>query len=595
MELPRSFDESAEFLASLLSPRKNTSGILGNSVITNFSTNRNLKCYGNRMHASPLRNPKALVYLAIGVLLVSISVTESSNAQYTPEGILGVQIDAGDENKNIRPTTHIARHGAGTSILCDGVNDLRCPKETSIGATANLQPCSEKITLGCVINLYAVNGSGKRTDAQFIRIIDQYDKKNDYSEQIDRNLVAGAGVGSVWKIPGVTHGGGSDTYVLNAFLVGSSNYEGDFSYDNFQFDITATTELRGNFSARGFVLGADGSIAGMGKMGPGLSCQSSIAEDGQGCFTRNSMPKDTRLGVEVFLPNALSGWFHGRIFKPQITVDKINAQKIRYEMEAEPVTVPILNEVRPQSSLSSNFKQFVNSRWGTLAHTGQQLMPGSSGDIAFEVASLYLPMIGDKASSSGDFWSVKSQGTNGAEPNVADCSKDKSVVSGIVTTNAMVYTASPPSFNKQNQSLDYRILSPHLNETGKENLGSYDLLINAKVARCVYGFSNAPVRAEIQVFGSDGTSKVATTVLGEKGDWIFLSANGFTYSEPVVRVKLTQEVEVVVVPTPTPTPAPSASSKPVSAKKTTITCVKGKTNKKVTAVKPKCPKGFKKR
>jgi hypothetical protein len=547
---------------------------------------------------APLRSPNALVYLAIWVLLISISVTESSNAQYTPAGIMGIQIDANDEN-HIRPTTHIARHGAGTSILCDGLNDPRCPKNTSIGVTANLQPCSEKVTLGCVINLYAVNGSGKRTDAQFIRFIDQYDKRNDYSEQVDRNLVAGTGVGSVWKIPGVTHGGGSDTYVLNAFLVGSSNFEGDFAYDTFQFGIAATTELPGSFSARGFVLGADGSIVGIGNMGSGLSCQSSVAQDGQGCFTRNSMPKDTRLGVEIFLPNALSGWFHGRIYRPQITVDQINAQRIRYKIEAEPVTVPILNDVRPQSSLSSDFKQFVDSRWGTLAHTGQQLMPGSSGNVAFDVASLYLPIVGDKASSSGDFWKIKSQGTNGAEPNVSYCSKDKSLVSGIVTTNAMVYTASPPSFNKEEQSLDYRVLSPHLNETGKENLGSYDLLINAKVARCIYGFSKAPVRAEIQVLASDGTSKVATTVLGEKGDWIFLSANGFTYSEPVIRVKLTQEVQknTSTDPSISPTAPSSESISPVVVnpvlKKVSIICKKGSMKKSISGTKPKCPKGFK--
>ena len=30
-----------------------------------------------------------------------------------------------------------------------------------------------------------------------------------------------------------------------------------------------------------------------------------------------------------------------------------------------------------------------------------------------------------------------------------------------------------------------------------------------------------------------------------------------------------------------------------TAKKTTITCVKGKVTKKVTAIKPKCPTGFK--
>ena len=59
-------------------------------------------------------------------------------------------------------------------------------------------------------------------------------------------------------------------------------------------------------------------------------------------------------------------------------------------------------------------------------------------------------------------------------------------------------------------------------------------------------------------------------------------------------------------PTPTPTPSETASATPTptptvvatvkpAAKKTTITCVKGKKTKKVTAIKPKCPKGYKKR
>ena len=51
---------------------------------------------------------------------------------------------------------------------------------------------------------------------------------------------------------------------------------------------------------------------------------------------------------------------------------------------------------------------------------------------------------------------------------------------------------------------------------------------------------------------------------------------------------------VSATPTPTPTPTVVATVKP-AAKKTTITCVKGKKTKKVTAVKPKCPKGYKKR
>ncbi len=57
-------------------------------------------------------------------------------------------------------------------------------------------------------------------------------------------------------------------------------------------------------------------------------------------------------------------------------------------------------------------------------------------------------------------------------------------------------------------------------------------------------------------------------------------------------------------PDPTPTPTPSqlaaekaaAGAKAVAAKKKTfITCIKGKLTKKVTAVKPKCPAGYKKK
>ncbi|MFM8752393.1 MAG: calcium-binding protein, partial [Actinomycetota bacterium] len=92
-----------------------------------------------------------------------------------------------------------------------------------------------------------------------------------------------------------------------------------------------------------------------------------------------------------------------------------------------------------------------------------------------------------------------------------------------------------------------------------------------------------------------------------------------TYSEPLIRVTLFQDPEPTPTPTPTPivtatptpsptetapqtpvvtpspTPSPSKSTLVVAAKKTTITCTKGKLVKKVTAVNPKCPAGYKKK
>jgi uncharacterized protein (DUF58 family) len=111
--------------------------------------------------------------------------------------------------------------------------------------------------------------------------------------------------------------------------------------------------------------------------------------------------------------------------------------------------------------------------------------------------------------------------------------------------------------------------------------------MRSDVARCLYKFSTAPISASVSIVGGSD-AKIATTVVNERNGWLKLAASGFTFSEKTLQVKLSQEIVVE----PTPTPSASATAKPV-VKKITITCVKGKSVKKVTAVKPKCPTGYK--
>jgi hypothetical protein len=95
--------------------------------------------------------------------------------------------------------------------------------------------------------------------------------------------------------------------------------------------------------------------------------------------------------------------------------------------------------------------------------------------------------------------------------------------------------------------------------------------MRSDVARCLYKFSKAPVSATITISG-EGDKNIATTVVSERGGWLKLAAYDFTFSQKTIKVKLTQK------------------------KQTTITCVApGKKSQKVTAAKPKCPKGFKKK
>ena len=118
--------------------------------------------------------------------------------------------------------------------------------------------------------------------------------------------------------------------------------------------------------------------------------------------------------------------------------------------------------------------------------------------------------------------------------------------------------------------------------------------MKSDLARCIYGFSNAPINAEISIVNEDGTSQVATTTVKESGGWLYLSAKGFHYSTPTLQVKLSQEKPAKVEEAAPATKA-TTTVKPAPAAKTSITCAKGKATKKVTGPNPKCPVGWKKK
>jgi hypothetical protein len=175
--------------------------------------------------------------------------------------------------------------------------------------------------------------------------------------------------------------------------------------------------------------------------------------------------------------------------------------------------------------------------------------------------------------------------------NANECIRNSSTLAGFVTTSSTAYAAGPPVFNKETQSLDYKVASAHKLKDGSVFRGEYNLYIDSKVARCIYQFSSAPISATISIVGDAGEAKIATTTVRESGGWLNLSASGFTFSSPTLKVKLSQGGDSDVT-------APVQAQQPVKASKLparTITCIKGKTSKKVTGSKPVCPAGFKKK
>jgi hypothetical protein len=159
----------------------------------------------------------------------------------------------------------------------------------------------------------------------------------------------------------------------------------------------------------------------------------------------------------------------------------------------------------------------------------------------------------------------------------------------------MGYDGNPPKFI--DGFLNYRVSGFHHAADGKTpNLGTYDLVLQSDAARCLYGFSSAPVSATVTIAGANGNENLATTVVVEKNGWLKMKAAGFTFSEKNIKVKLTQEAVPATSPsagaTSTSTTATTAQSAKPKIKM--VSCVKGKIVKKIPGVNSKCPKGYKK-
>lgn len=270
-------------------------------------------------------------------------------------------------------------------------------------------------------------------------------------------------------------------------------------------------------------------------------------------------PKDVRISVTVRMPKGDGGWFSGRITDPIVefnSENKYNALTI----DALPAKVQKIQAWVPASKkVPAMVKMGMDSGSNYSIESGFNDPPNPS---SIDWTEQLRPFVGDKSTSEEDVWVVRSTYIqNDCFPNTR--------ISGFVTTNAMAYSWNPPVL--KNGFLDYKVGGMHTTSTGDLTRGTYDLVLNSQTARCLYKFSSAPISATVSVIGSSGEAQsVQTTVLTERQGFIKLSAYGFTFSSPMVRVKIDQKKIVK-----------------------TISCVRGSLVKKVTAAKPSCPKGFK--
>jgi hypothetical protein len=312
------------------------------------------------------------------------------------------------------------------------------------------------------------------------------------------------------------------------------------------------------------------------------------------CAKYEDFADNTRVALTMRMGAEMTGWLYGRMKDVDVKVDPIDTKNNRIKIESVPVNAPGAFGYIKKSELASNPKIDARVRLSSGEFGYNEMLQREGSQVGgydpvgnFEDFAAFEPILKTKPGYRAQWIVSAGASANGYQATTGNaCFDDKTQLLGIVTTNALVYSPSAPEF--KDGALNYKVAGLHLMEDGKTlTRGSYDLAIRSSVARCVYGFTSAPFQASVSVINADGSEQIiGTETVREdaKREWLFLTAKNFTFSTPTIRVKLTQEKQAAVAPAPV---------KKVATK--SITCVKGKMVKKVTAVSPKCPAGYKKK
>jgi len=481
-----------------------------------------------------------------------------------------------------------------TWLRCDDLDDKICTDAAGIIGYVNLTVCTDASSVACIADVWAVDSAGKKIPGKLVKSVPLDYGKFTFKENVAINLPDGTGQGALWQIPGVINSAGKDTYFVSSqFMlaqpekkVGEPISARKIFLSELKTGISPVEEIPGQYR---LIQPRDNGTAraswvnwgdtGNWYLPDGSRC---VGTDVNVCEAVREFPAGYRFGVSLRMGTKLSGWYHGRLALPDVTIKNWKTGQ-EISVEAEPVRVPTLNFSVPNAEIPQKVRDIVfTDRYFGKSGDGireARINDGSSSAVMVDLAAAFAPAYKDKATSTNTTWAFKAMNYGQNSSDVQKCSDNTGNVAGLVTTNALTYLPGPPTFDKESQSLTYKVASPHYEANGSLASGSYDLSMRSDIARCLYGFSSAPIKAEISITSDEGEKKVATTIVNEKNGWLYLSAKGFTFSAPTINVKLSQEKVVA----------------PVASKKITISCVKGKTTKKVTAVSPKCPAGYKKK
>jgi hypothetical protein len=440
-----------------------------------------------------------------------------------------------------------------------------------------LPVCQTESSSACIEGLQLSNSS-LQGSATFSRYISNQisNEKNDLLKASSTGLkihdstwaasprlgMPAASTPSLWNAPGFQNLGGTDSYLVKVWMNVSISEKNKVLVSSVQARVTPYTEIQGSsFEPPVWTSYLDGSKKRSGLDGPyglenvdfktvgnvnGKLC-AWVEVDKCGVSTRFSDGTSAQLKIRI--PKEIGGWFFGRLGNPELSINPISKKMNLLTVKANAVEVPITTVKWPM--FDPDFQKYTESwkkesrpedtRWMLEMYQKTDASRTGGGDWGNWSPSsgigqfkAYEGLMGDRSLGSTQIWSFSSLPDVIGNP----CFADKTRVQGILTTNSMVYQPGLPAFSKG--QLSYQVAGLHYNHDGSLFTGDYTLQMRADDARCLYGYTEAPIQTKVSVTDSAGTQKIATTSVSERGGWLTIRARNFTFSSPKIVVSIKQ-------------------------------------------------------
>ncbi|MGA0863529.1 MAG: hypothetical protein ACO3RB_06520 [Ilumatobacteraceae bacterium] len=465
-------------------------------------------------------------------------------------GSLHLLSDDSLEDENVDPPSMLTIDQSFVSgqPFCSGPTDPNCAGK-SMWFVAHLPVCTAASETDCIDSVSANTSSGASASGTFDRYFPNMGPRS-YTGDPSIALPTGRAP-SVWKIPGAPHAEG-DLYMVVANLRGSTKRRAAATFRLVLTPISYKPDADPRPEYKMTDWTEPGRLAGPAADRGQFRC-AYWGESGS-CMLSHAFPANTRFTVKVRLHTEPAGWLHGRVNEPAIAFTK-NGSNTDVTVTAAPIQVPAFQIAQQHAAYSATLQQAFGpsgrfGEGGSRRPGGQYLTDLSQRnaeynfrsykDEGFEQFALVKDLIEDKASYAPWIWRVRTL-EDGEMSKAGKCLTDGDGVKGIVTTNATIYGSGPPAYNSTTKTIDYKVAAPHYTRTGEVFKGAYHLHMRSDVARCFYGFTDAPVSGTVSVIEEDGNPGTAVTNISEAAGWLKVAATGFTHSAPTVKVALTQK------------------------------------------------------